>query len=53
VSAGVSKNVLLDLSAGYTFDRMYFEGRNFTDRSFNRLDIGDGPYIAFRVDVRF
>jgi hypothetical protein len=53
VMAGVSKNVLVDLSTGYEFGRSYFEGRNFTDRSFNRLDPGDSPFVALRVEVRF
>ncbi len=48
-----SLNAVFDLSGGYSFDRFYFEGRNINNRSFNRIDLGDGPFAALRVDIRF
>ncbi len=48
-----SLNAVFDLSGGYSFDRFYFEGRNINDRSFNRIDVGDGAFVALRVDIRF
>jgi hypothetical protein len=57
VSAGVqwwlAKQVSLDLSGGYVFDRFYFEGHNYNDRNFNRVDVGDGPFASLRVGVHF
>ena len=49
----LSQHVSLDLSGGYDFDRFYFEGKRFTDRGHNRLDLGEAPYAALRIDIRF
>jgi hypothetical protein len=49
----LSRQTSLDLSAGYSFDRFYFEGRRFTARDFNRIDVGAGPFAGLRVDVHF
>jgi hypothetical protein len=49
----LGKHASLDFTAGYTFDRFYFEGANYNDRNFDRIDVGDGPYVAVRLDVRF
>ncbi len=46
-------NLFAEASGGYAFDRFWFEGEKYNDRSFNRLDIGDGPYVQLRVGVRF
>jgi hypothetical protein len=46
-------NVTLDLHGGYAFDRYYFEGRNRSDSNVNRVNIGDGPFAAFQVQVRY
>ena len=57
VSAGVqaflNRHVSLDLSAGYAFDRFYYEGRTYEDRDHNRVSIGNGPFVALRAGVRF
>jgi hypothetical protein len=45
--------VMLDFSAGYIFDRFYFEGRSYSDRDFNRLDVGNGPYASIQCHVRW
>jgi hypothetical protein len=44
---------LLDLSAGYAFDRFYFEGRSYSDRNFDRIDVGNGPFGAVKFEVRW
>jgi hypothetical protein len=57
VTAGVqlvvSKHVTLDLAGGYTFDRFYFEGAQYSDRNFNRLNIDDGPFASFQLVARW
>jgi hypothetical protein len=57
LSAGVLLNLCpaawVDLSAGYVFDRFYFEGRSYNDRNFDRIDVGNGPFLAVRLGVRF
>lgn len=40
-------------SGGYAFDRFYFEGRNYSDRFNDRIDIGSGPFISTRLSFRF
>jgi hypothetical protein len=46
-------HVLLDLSSGYVFDRFYFEGRSYSDRNQNRIDVGNGPFGVVRLEARF
>jgi hypothetical protein len=57
LSAGLiwslNEHISFDVSGGYTFDRMYFEGRDFSHRSFNRLDIGDGALVGVQAAVKF
>jgi hypothetical protein len=57
LSAGVffrlCENATLDLSGGYVFDRFYFEGQNYSDRNQNRVDVGNGPFVAIRIGVRY
>ena len=52
VSTGVqytfSRNASIDLSGGYVFGRYYFEGRRLSDGNTNRVDVGDGLFIALR-----
>jgi hypothetical protein len=44
----------LDLSSGYVFDRHYFEGRSVTSGTdFNRVDVGDGPFLSLQFLVRW
>jgi hypothetical protein len=53
VEAVVCKNLVMDLSSGYTFDRFYFEGHSFSDRNNNRIDVGAGPFLSFQVRTRW
>lgn len=49
----VTNHINLDLSAGYAFDRFYFEGVNYHANSGNRVDIGAGPYLSLAVQFRY
>jgi len=57
LSAGVlfhlNHNATLDFSGGYAFDRFYFEGARFSDNGFNRVDVGNGAFLAVRIGVRY
>jgi hypothetical protein len=41
------------LSAGYAFDRYMFEGTSFAASGSNRVDLGNGPFAALNLGVRF
>jgi hypothetical protein len=43
----------IDLSVGYTFDRFYFEGEDYSDRHDNRIDVDSGFFGAVRLGARF
>lgn len=47
------KNVSLDLSAGYAFDRFYFQGRRYADQNNDRVSVESGPFVALRGVVHF
>ena len=53
IQVSVHRQVSLDLSGGYAFDRFYFEGRDYEDRDQNRVSIGNGPFVALRAGARF
>ena len=46
-------HVLVDLSAGYLFDRFYFTGENFSDSDHDRLDIGDGLFLSLQASLKW
>jgi hypothetical protein len=43
----------LDLSAGYVFDRFYFQGRRYADRNKDRVDVGAGWFLAAQLRLQF
>jgi hypothetical protein len=57
VTAGLqyffNKNVGLDLFAGYTFDRFYFQGILYSDNSQDRIDVGAGPFLGLQFLARW
>ncbi|HEX7125313.1 MAG TPA: hypothetical protein VF406_05965 [Thermodesulfobacteriota bacterium] len=53
VRLALGRQVALDLSAGYAFDKIVYEGEDFDDRDQNRLNIGDGLYWAASLSARF
>ena len=50
---GLARWLYTDVTAGYSFDRFYFEGESYSDRDQNRVDVGSGPFVQFRVGARF
>ena len=46
---GLARELFIDVTGGYAFDRFYFEGEGYSDRDDNRIDVGDGPFAALRV----
>jgi len=48
-----SKGALLDLSAGYDFDRFYFQGAQYADNHHDRIDVGNGPFAGLRFEMRY
>ncbi len=53
VKINLTDDLTLDLSAGWAFDRMWFEGEDFDERGQNRLDLDDGLYVGAVVSFRF
>jgi hypothetical protein len=57
VSAGVRFNLgehaALDFSAGYAFDRFFFTGRQWSDNSHDRVNVGNGAFLGARFQWRF
>jgi hypothetical protein len=57
VSSGVqlfaARNFALDLAGGYVFNRFYFEGQHLSDSHFNRVDVGDGPFVSLQGRLRW
>jgi len=57
VNVGVAFDIMQDfkieIAGGYAFDRFYFEGTTYSDRSQNRLDIHDGPYASINAQLSF
>ncbi|HEY8370643.1 MAG TPA: hypothetical protein VIM86_15150, partial [Thermodesulfobacteriota bacterium] len=49
----LSERLVLDLSGGYAFDKIVYEGEDFDDRDQNRLNIGDGLYGAASLSIGF
>lgn len=49
----ISDEMFIDVSGGWAFDRMFFEGRGYDDRDDNRLDIKDGPFIGLTFGWQF
>jgi hypothetical protein len=49
----LGSHALLDLSGGYVFDRFYFEGRSLSDSHHNRIDVGNGPFLALQAQIRW
>jgi hypothetical protein len=49
ITSDVHANVL----GGYAFDRFWYEGEEYSDRSYNRINIGDGPVFGLNLSARF
>jgi hypothetical protein len=53
VRYNLNQHAAFDLTAGYVFDRFYFEGRQLSDSQFNRIDVGNGPFASFLCQFRW
>lgn len=57
ISTGVTVNLtrefMVEMAAGYSFDRFYFEAEDYDERNRNRLDVGDGSFLSLNVRVHF
>lgn len=45
--------LMLTLEAGYTFDRLFFEGENYGDRHQERIDLDNNWFAAVKMGVAF
>jgi hypothetical protein len=43
----------VDLSSGYLFERFYFQGANLSDRNHDRINLGNGTFIALQLQHRW
>jgi uncharacterized protein DUF6268 len=43
----------INVGGGYAFRRFWFEGEDYGDRDQNRFFLGDGPFLAAQVAIRF
>ena len=50
---GLARWLYVELTAGYSFDRFYFEGEGYSDNDRNRIDVESGPFGAVRIGTRF
>jgi hypothetical protein len=49
----INEHIDVDLSGGYDFDRYFFEGQNQNDINSNRIDVGNGPFVAVKARFRY
>jgi hypothetical protein len=47
----INEDIYVDFSAGYRFGRFFFEGEDYGDRDFNRINVGDGPFLALQAGI--
>lgn len=52
-TVGLARQLYIDIAAGYSFDRFYFQGEDYDDRRTDRIDVGSGPFVAARLGLRF
>jgi hypothetical protein len=45
--------VTIDISGGYSFDRFFFEAKEYDNRNDNKIDIGNGPFASAKVGIPF
>ena len=49
----ITRNVYLDCSGGYAYQRFFAEEDDFDDHTDNQIELGDGPYVALTLGVQF
>jgi hypothetical protein len=53
LQASFFRNWTASVSGGYIFDRYMFEGTSSTSSSSDRVDLGNGPFAALNLGVRY
>jgi hypothetical protein len=48
-----SRQGLLDVFAGYDFDRFYFQGAQYADNQHDRIDVGNGAFLGLRFEMKY
>lgn len=49
----LASHVTLDLTAGYAFDRVYFEGKKIENDQFNRVEVENGVFAWVALEIKF
>ncbi len=47
------RHIGFEVTGGWAFNRFYFEGEGYSDRHDNRIDVGSGPVIVGKINLRF
>jgi hypothetical protein len=47
------RHVGIEVTGGYAFDRLYFEGERYSERNENRFNVESGTFIAVRLGFRW
>jgi hypothetical protein len=53
VQAILGPHASFSVSAGYLFERFFFESTNSTSQNFNRVNVGDGAFVGASLQVRY
>jgi hypothetical protein len=48
----ITRNIFLEASGGYAFDRFWFESQSYDDRNQDRINVESGPVILLRLSGR-
>jgi len=49
----LARQALLEVSGGYVFDRVFFEGTGGTDQSFNKVSVAPGAFLGAKLQIRY
>lgn len=49
IRSGISRQIGVDLFAGYRFDRFFFEGGSYSERQQERIDLSGTPFVQVRL----
>ena len=47
------RNIAINATGGYAFDRFWFEGETYRDRMHNRIKLDPGPFASIRLEFVF
>ncbi len=43
----------INIEGGYSFDRFFFEGKEYDDRNDNKIDVENGPFASAKISMPF